>query len=307
MVIPTKNRPELVGRAVQSALRQTLSSIEVLVVVDGRDDATSQALALVDDPRLRVTALPESVGAQEARNIGVKASTGRWVAFLDDDDEWLPEKLERQIEVARASAFEHPIVSCEIISRWEHGDLVREGRDPRPGETIPEYIFLRNPLELSEIRLQTSTIFTTRDLLTRVPWRRCAHDEWDLLLRAAATPGVGLEFVPQPLAIWHSDAGRERLSYKLGGTWRVSLEWFRSVRPLVGERAYASFLLSTLSVWARNSRDRKAFFDLPLEAVRHGRPSPTALLAHAGRWILPKTLRQAVKHGAGSLSARRGH
>lgn len=304
MVIPSRNRPGLVGRAVGSALGQTLPSVEVVVVIDGPDDATRQALALVGDPRLRVTALPESVGAQEARNVGVRASTGRWVAFLDDDDEWLPEKLERQVEAARASAFVHPIVSCEIISRLEHGDLVRDGRDPRPGETIPEYLFLRDPLELSEVRLQTSTILTTRDLLARVPWRRCAHDEWDLLLRAAATPGVGLEFVPEPLAIWHTDAGRDRLSYR-SVTWRDSLAWFHSVRHLVGAKAYASFLLSTLSVWARNSRDRKAFFHLPLEAVRHGRPSPTALLAHAGRWLLPKTLRRAVKRRAESLSARR--
>lgn len=305
VVIPSRNRPGLVGRAVASALGQTLPSVEVVVVIDGPDEATRQALALVGDPRLRVKELPSSVGAQEARNTGVRESTGRWVAFLDDDDEWLPEKLERQVEAARASAFEHPIVSCGIISRLEHGDLPGEGRSPRSGESIDEYLFLRNPFELSEIRLQTSTILTTRDLLMRVPWRRCAHDEWDLLLRAAATQGVGLAFVPEPLAVWHADAGRDRLSYQAFGTWRSSLAWFRSVRHLVGAKAYASFLLSTLSVWARNSRDRKAFFDLPWDAIRHGRPSPTALVAHFGRFLLPKRLRRSLKAQAATLSPRR--
>lgn len=305
VVIPSRNRPGLVGRAVGSALGQTLPSVEVVVVIDGPDDATRQALALVGDPRLRVKGLPESVGAQEARNAGVRESTGRWVAFLDDDDEWLPEKLERQVEAARASGFEHPVVSCEVISRLEHGDLPGKGRSPRPGESIDEYLFLRDPFELSEIRLQTSTILTTRELAMRVPWRRCAHDEWDLLLRAAATEGVGLAFVPEPLAVWHADAGRDRLSYQAFGTWRTSLAWFHSVRHLVGAKAYASFLLSTLSVWARNSRDRKAFFDLPLEAMRHGRPSPTALVAHVGRFVLPKRLRRSLKAQAATLSPRR--
>ena len=294
-VIPSRNRPELVGRAVRSALEQTLRSVEVVVVLDGPDERSVRELAQVDDPRLRVVELRESVGAQEARNVGVRESKGAWIAFLDDDDEWRPEKLERQLEAARASTWAHPIVSCSLISRTPSGDVVWPRRSPSPGETVSEYLFLRHHTEVSEIRLQTSTLMARRELLTRVPWRPGAHDEWDLLLRAAALEGAGLVFVAEPLTIWHSDAGGERLSHGLRGGWRSSAEWFRSVRPLVGRATYASHLLSTLSLWARNSGDWKAFFSLPWEAVRLGRPTLRGLLAHGGRWILPRPLRQSIK------------
>jgi glycosyltransferase involved in cell wall biosynthesis len=293
-VIPSRNRPELVGRAVRSALNQTLRPIEVVVVVDGPDQKTVRALARFNDPRLKVIVLKESVGAQEARNAGIRASDGSWIAFLDDDDEWLPAKLERQLEAAKTSRWPHPLVSCGLISRAPEGDTVWPRRSPRESESIAEYLFLRKNSEMSEIRLQTSTLMTTKVLLTRIPWRKCPNDEWDLLLRASTIEGVGLAFTPEPLAIWHSDSGLERLSYT-GGTWRRNAEWFHSVRGLVGPRAYASFLLCTMSTWARGEGDWAAFVGIPLEAIRYGRPTLPAILAHAGRWLIPRPLRDLLR------------
>src|SRR6267154_2040853 len=93
VVIPTLNRPDLVTRAVRSALAQTVDTIEVLVVVDGPDDATRTTLASIPDARLRVVALPERGGAPNARNVGVSEARASWTALLDDDDEWLANKL----------------------------------------------------------------------------------------------------------------------------------------------------------------------------------------------------------------------
>jgi glycosyltransferase involved in cell wall biosynthesis len=294
VVIPSRNRPGFVGRAVQSALSQTFQCIDVIVVIDGPDEKTVQALARFNDPRLRVISLERSVGAQEARNVGVRVSRGPWVAFLDDDDEWLPTKLDRQLEAARASRWRHPLVSCGLIARASDGDTEWPRREPANSESVAEYLFLRNRSEISDIRLQTSTILTTKALLIRVPWRTVPNDEWDLLLRASKVEDVGLAFAPGPLAIWHSDCGTDRLSHK-GVTWRRNAEWFHSVRALVGPRAYASFLLSTLSTWARGERDWLAFFGIPWEAVRHGRPTVLEILTHTGRWLLPRSLRQFLK------------
>jgi glycosyltransferase involved in cell wall biosynthesis len=293
-VIPTRNRPGLVARAVRSALNQTFQSIEIIVVIDGPDEETAQALAQIDDPRLWFITLPESVGASEARNIGVRRARGRWVAFLDDDDEWLPTKLERQIEAAHASQWRYPLVSCSLVAQMPEGDVVSPRRKPVPAESVAEYLFLRNTSEVSEIRLQTSTLMAAKEILMRVPWRKCAHDEWDLLLRASAIEGVGLAFAPEPLVIWHSDAGLDRLSHA-NWSWRRSGDWFRSMRSLVGPRTYASFLLSTFSIWARNEGDWKAFFTLPLEAISRGRPTIPRLITHVARWLIPRPLRNALK------------
>src|ERR1700678_4760251 len=116
-VIPTRGRPELLCRAVRSALAQTLRQIEVVVVIDGEDPATSIALDELaqQDGRLRVLALGASVGGSAARNRGVDAASGEWIAFLDDDDEWLPGKLQAQFDAMKASTAPVAIGTCKMI------------------------------------------------------------------------------------------------------------------------------------------------------------------------------------------------
>jgi glycosyltransferase involved in cell wall biosynthesis len=94
-VIPTRGRPEFLLRAVRSVLGQTLRKIEAVVVIDGQDPATERAVKMLarEDGRVRVIALPTSIGGSAARNRGVDEASGEWIAFLDDDDEWMPGKL----------------------------------------------------------------------------------------------------------------------------------------------------------------------------------------------------------------------
>src|ERR1700676_1259948 len=99
-VIPTRNRPQLLTRAVYSALQQTYSNLEVIVVVDGTDSVTMEALARISDPRLRVIVLSQNQGGSNARNAGVQAALGEWIAFLDDDDQWMPNKTACQLALA---------------------------------------------------------------------------------------------------------------------------------------------------------------------------------------------------------------
>src|SRR5438270_13867984 len=96
-VIPTRNRPQLALRAARTALDQTHCNMEVIVVIDGPDKKTVAALRELTDKGLRVIELRNSVGGSGARNIGVQAARGEWIAFLDDDDEWLPTKIEKQV------------------------------------------------------------------------------------------------------------------------------------------------------------------------------------------------------------------
>ena len=123
-IIPTRNRPDLVYRAVESALNQTWQSIEVIVVIDGPDDATVAALDRITDPRLKKILLPENRGVAAARNAGIQVAKGSWIALLDDDDRWLPEKLERQMKIAGESSYSLPIVSC-LFFLHPHVDLRR--------------------------------------------------------------------------------------------------------------------------------------------------------------------------------------
>src|SRR5262245_38635866 len=139
VVIPTLSRPALVTRAVRSALAQTVKAIEVIVVIDGPDEATRAALDTIADARLRVIALPQRGGAPNARNAGVEAARAPWTALLDDDDEWLPHKLATQLDLATRAPVRLPIVASRLINRTPRADLVLPRRLPAAGEPLSEY------------------------------------------------------------------------------------------------------------------------------------------------------------------------
>ncbi len=97
VVIPAFNRVGTIREAVKSVLSQSHADLELLVVDDGSSDGTMSALADMTDPRLRLLANPRNMGPGAARNTGIRAARGDWVAFQDSDDEWLPDKLAKQL------------------------------------------------------------------------------------------------------------------------------------------------------------------------------------------------------------------
>ncbi len=114
VVIPTYQRLEACKRAIASALEQELPALEVLVCDDGSADGTQEALEswAGEEPRLRYLRLPRNYGAPAAgRNLGTERARGEWIAFLDDDDRWLPEKLRIQGEAISTGRYD--VVACD--------------------------------------------------------------------------------------------------------------------------------------------------------------------------------------------------
>jgi glycosyltransferase involved in cell wall biosynthesis len=296
VVIPTYCRPLLVKRAVQSALTQTLSQIEVIVVIDGPDKDAHDSLSTINDPRLKVIELPTNQGCAAARNAGIAAAQARWVAHLDDDDEWMPQKLELQLEAVKRSQYTLPIASCYLIARTAKEDCIWPRRMPTQSEALSEYLFVRNTLFQGEGLLQSSTILTAKELLQKVPFIGNSenHDDWDGLLRAINQEGVGIEFVPETLSVWH--LGENRPSISRDYKWRYSLNWIQAQRDLVTPRAYSSFILAEVSSRAALVRDWQAFWLLLVEAFRHGKPQPSDLCLYLGMWLIPPDTRRWLRH-----------
>ena len=296
IVIPTIHRPRLVTRAVRSALIQTVSEIEIIVIVDGPDSASLTALDQVQDRRLRVRPLARNVGLGGAINAGVEMAQGRWIALLDDDDEWLPRKLEIQLKQANRSRYADPIICCRLIARTEAGDLVWPRRYPAPGEALSEYLFCQHDLQGGEGAVLPSSVLTTRALLQRVPWRVGLPrlNDFDWLLRVADAEGVQPEFVPwdDPLVIYHREESRKRIG--TSDDWQYCRDWLEASRHLVTERAFASFLLTVASMTAARSKHRKAFWVLLCDAFRQGKPSRIDILAHLIIWLIPSKLRTRI-------------
>lgn len=98
VIIPTYNRAHLIGRAIQSVLNQTYQDFEIIIVDDGSTDNIKEAVKEFQkkDERIRYIGQEKNKGGSAARNNGIKASRGEHIGFLDDDDEWLPRKIEKQ-------------------------------------------------------------------------------------------------------------------------------------------------------------------------------------------------------------------
>jgi glycosyltransferase involved in cell wall biosynthesis len=296
VIIPTFRRPRLVTSAITSVLAQTVSSLELLVVVDGPDAVTQEALASVTDPRLRVLSLPEHEGVAGARNQGVKNARGKWIAFLDDDDTWSPKKLELQLRTARAATSPYPIVSCRTLVRARRGNYLWPRRYPMAGESMGEYLFCRHSFFFGEGTLPTSTWFVSRELLSLYPFEPNlrAMEDLDWLLRVTQDPRVQVLFVPtdEPLAVWNMEPGRERLS---GTTaWESKLAWAQAHRAWLTPRAYAGLLLSHVGQTAARQRAWSGLFKLPVEACRGGKPSLQEVVTYCGYWLLPGWLAESL-------------
>lgn len=281
VIIPTRARPTLVSRAVQSALRQSLSQLEVIVVIDGEDPETSSALAPIGDARVRVHVLQEHRGASAARNAGVAVARADWVAFLDDDDEMLPERLAMQLEAAVASGVAYPIVVGRAVSRTSAGDSILRQILPAAGEHISDYLFIKRG------EFGSSILFTRKRLLEVVPFPDLAkHQDWAWVLKAAAVPGAVLTMLPKPLVIFYIDESYPSISRSKD--WQYSFSWAGEYRGLMSARSYSAFLLSTV---ARLARQKKAYTAMPTilrEAIRAGRPRLRDLAIFAALWLTPR-------------------
>jgi len=288
-VIPTRHRPGSLLQAVESALAQTYAVTEVVVVIDGPDPATESMLQAVNHPRVRVVALAAPMGGSDARNAGVAAARGEWVAFLDDDDEWLPNKIERQLAMLPQTGDNgDPIVSCRFLARTAAGDRVWPERLPQPSEPLCEYLLARRGG--SDGFVATPTILTRRSLLCRVPFRSGLrkHQDWDWMLRASRE-GARVFFCPEVLAKCEM---RTRATTSRHADWRFSLGWIQENAQLVTRRAYAGFITTHVAWQAAAQRDWTAFLPLLDDAWRHGSLRPADVLRYLGFWMVPAATRR---------------
>ncbi|GGL38226.1 glycosyl transferase [Halarchaeum grantii] len=208
VVIPAYRRAAVLPRAVDSALAQTMADLEVVVVDDGSPDDTAAVVRAYDDPRVRYVAHETNRGVSAARNTGIEAARGDYVAFLDSDDEWLPRKLERQLAVlaergegwvgaycdyASADLPAGARIADAVSERVFRADAVREG-----GRELAEAL-----LSMRVFMGPGSTLLVERDALADVRFDEglSIYEDWDLVLRVLARGN--LAHVPERLALVH--------------------------------------------------------------------------------------------------------
>jgi len=158
VIIPTYNRAHLVGRAIQSVLNQTYQDFELIIVDDGSTDNTEEVIRKFQehDKKIKYIKHDKNKGSSAARNTGIKASRGEYIAFQDSDDEWFPEKLKKQMEFFKNMPVEVGIVYSDM---WRiTGNIKRYFYSPK---IMPKHkIIYERALDygVSNIGIQTSLI-----------------------------------------------------------------------------------------------------------------------------------------------------
>lgn len=202
VVIPTRDRSRLVAQAVESAFAQTYPAIEVIVVDDGSTEDISGALAPFAARGLRIIRHDRNLGAPAARNSGIAAARGEYVAFLDSDDEWAPEKIERQVALMLASGGAVALVYCGIRKVDESGRVLGYKVPTKRGMIFDD--LLRDNCVGS-----TSVALVSRAALDEAGGFDVSlksRQDLDLWLRVARRHAV--DFAPEPLVTYRVHASR---------------------------------------------------------------------------------------------------
>jgi glycosyltransferase involved in cell wall biosynthesis len=251
VVIPTYNRAELVLRALRSVFTQTCPAEQVIVVDDGSTDDTGPLVRIQFGS---VDYLPQqNRGVSAARNRGIEVATGEWIALLDSDDEWLPEKLERQMACLEQ---EPDYRLCHTDEIW-----VRRGRrvNPRRKHAKQGGWIFRDCLPLCAISPSSVLIHrSVFDEVGRFDETLPACEDYDLWLRVCSRWPV--LFVPERLVVKHG-GHEDQLSRRVWGLDRYRIQALEGIlgSATLGtedRQAAIDMLVDKIDIYAAGARKR---------------------------------------------------
>ena len=177
VVLPTRDRAAVLGDAIESVLAQTYDDLELLVVDGGSADRTPEVVGSFDDDRLRYRRRDDPAGVSAARNAGVRETDGDFLAFVDSDDRWHPDKLRRQVAALRRAGDD-----CGVV----YGPVTKREGEPRTRGGASGDV--REEIRALSVPTYTSTLLVRRDAfrdLGGFDEKLGCFEDWDLCLRAA--------------------------------------------------------------------------------------------------------------------------
>lgn len=253
VVLPTYNRAGVLGRAVRSVLAQSEPDLELIVVDDASTDDTPRVLADFDDPRLHVLRHTIRGGGAAARNTGLAAARADWVAFQDSDDEWLLDKLARQL----AMAMQDPVlgaVYCAFVRI--SGDRITR----TPATKVKRRAGWLHTDILRDSFISTQTLLVRRAALEAVGGFDAElprFQDWELMMRLSRRHPVGC--VDEPLVIVHTlpDAITSDAAARLCARMRIverHAHWLADHPRTLAEHLYAVGHLHALAGDAATAR-----------------------------------------------------
>jgi glycosyltransferase involved in cell wall biosynthesis len=282
VVIPTFNRAHCIEQAIRSALKQNFTDYEIIIADDGSTDATEQAVARIDDPRVRFIRKTNG-GCSSARNFGVANAAGKYVAFLDSDDEWDPRWLETTVAIMEGDPATGAV----------YGSLARIGADGSDHGIFDvsvggRYREASVPYVLSQASgLLGSNIIARRDVVQQIGgWDETfpTSGDFEFGLRLAVATRVAL--VAEPMIKLIETMGSLSKKVNTGNRLRV-LEKFGKEQPTLAAR-FASIIRSSRAEILRSYAEDCIWFGRYDEAATQLRASLRTQFSWAAVWLTAK-------------------
>lgn len=285
VVIPAFNAARFLPESIPSVLAQTWTDLELIVVDDGSTDGTAACVGAFDDPRIRLVSQANR-GLAGARNSGIRAARGFYVAFLDADDLWHPEKLARHVQHLRAQPDVGVSYSASALMDDQGRDM-RLLQNPKLHGVTARDVFLRNPVgngSAPVIRRQTlNDIAFAAPTGTPGEWwyfdeRFRQSEDIECWLRIALSTAWRFEGLAQPLTLYRVNAGGLSAALdKQHATWEAAVAKARAINPtFVAEHEHAARAYQ-LRYLARRALSMG-------ESRRGGQLLRQALRMHPGMW-----------------------
>jgi glycosyltransferase involved in cell wall biosynthesis len=266
VIIPTRNRAGLVGRAIGSVLGQTYRNLEAIVIDDDSADETEQVVGGIDDSRIIYIRRRSSGGASGARNTGIAQARGDYIAFLDDDDEWLPQKLAKQVALLDAAPPDVGMVYCWMDHFNSAGRLVGETHPTLRGHVFDKVLDRQRLGGCPTLLVRESVVRETGGFDEDLP----RGNDGDFIRRVCLRYAV--DVVPEVLVRVHvdhgpriSDLGREGFQEEVIAC-RVRLEKFGE--QLRQRPAAHAAILRRLAIAQARLGERTAAWEAMLRAIR---------------------------------------
>lgn len=232
VVVPTYDRPAAIGRAVESVFAQTYRPLEVLIVDDHSPTPVADLIEFPEDDAVTVRCLRHGTnrGGNAARNTGIGAATGEFVAFLDDDDEWRPPKIERQLAAITEAREDVGVVYTGVRNVGPDGETIATSCPTVAGDVTTRLLFGNFIGTFSAVLVRRSVIERVGDLDERLP----SWQDWEYYVRLSEA--CAFASVPEPLVVRHN-APTGQISRSIEPKREVSYPILLDrLRPLARER-----------------------------------------------------------------------
>ena len=178
IIIPTYNREKTLERAVNSILNQTYSNIEVIIVDDCSIDNTQKMVMSWKNEKIKYYRLPKNSGACAARNYGIQMASGEYIAFQDSDDEWMKEKIEKQLEKMKQTDTMVTFCAFNFININSQEKIKIPDTDISNLPDMTKSLFYKN-------FISTQTIVGKKEVFNRIKFDTTLprFQDWDLAIR----------------------------------------------------------------------------------------------------------------------------